>query len=864
MTSGRFLRYWLCPPEGLAGLISLRAAVLWCVGAFVMLIEWRTVRVFISSTFRDMQAERDYLVKVVFPELRERLERHRIHLVDIDLRWGVTRQQAENDRVLDFCLDQIRLCKPFFVGILGERYGWVPTKFPAEALTQYGWVQYQTSKSLTELEILYGVLNDPTMCDRALFYLRDPAFISQVSEEQRNIYCETPTEHEIQGQGLALARAEERKARLHDLKTRVRQWAKVRDASQIFDNYPCRWDSSHPVGQGQGRLVGLEAFGRHIIEHMQEAILAASELAKHLASVRTGKADELTEELGYHEAFIESRTQVYVGREHIHRQLLDYLSDARHQPLLLVGGSGSGKSAILARLCKTIMGRQEVRGDAQPLVVPHFVGASPRSTSVSHSLRRFCNELRTHFHLTERLRSGAGEDAPQEQPRPWQTPDNPSKLPETFRQMLHALPQDARVCFIVDGVNQFDEMGGGQEMHWLPRQLPLGVKIIVSCIEEASRSHKALQALRSTGTPELWVQPLTTAERLEIVSKVPSLSAKALDPSQTALLLANPATSNPLYLLVAIEELRGFGSFEKLNDKIRSFPAIEGEEGVNLLFGLVIKRLEQETENETVSTIMSLLASSRNGMSELELSEILTQRLSRQEAERRTGDMQIVLRQLRPYLLRRGNMIDFHHRALWKAVVHRYLNSDSLRVALDCVLGSFFLGKGLSSARMLSETPYHLTLAQAWDDLGGVMCDLRFIEARCLARSAHELRADYELALSRLPPDRAETAKVKAFEDFFHSNRAFLDESLCRPGDTNADPILQSGANWRSGPVRDAGRDLAQRASGRFWTSIAPPPLDNPLSTSTLATAGGPWRSVAMDARGRLAFSGAANGNVQV
>jgi len=33
---------------------------------------WKTVRIFISSTFRYMHAERDHLVKVVFPELRER------------------------------------------------------------------------------------------------------------------------------------------------------------------------------------------------------------------------------------------------------------------------------------------------------------------------------------------------------------------------------------------------------------------------------------------------------------------------------------------------------------------------------------------------------------------------------------------------------------------------------------------------------------------------------------------------------------------------------------------------------------------------------------------------------------------------
>ncbi len=33
---------------------------------------WKTVRVFISSTFRDMHAGRDHLVNVVFPELRTR------------------------------------------------------------------------------------------------------------------------------------------------------------------------------------------------------------------------------------------------------------------------------------------------------------------------------------------------------------------------------------------------------------------------------------------------------------------------------------------------------------------------------------------------------------------------------------------------------------------------------------------------------------------------------------------------------------------------------------------------------------------------------------------------------------------------
>ena len=57
--------------------------------------EWKEVRLFISSTFNDMHAERDYLVTEVFPELREWCEARRIRLTDIDLRWGVTSDDAE-------------------------------------------------------------------------------------------------------------------------------------------------------------------------------------------------------------------------------------------------------------------------------------------------------------------------------------------------------------------------------------------------------------------------------------------------------------------------------------------------------------------------------------------------------------------------------------------------------------------------------------------------------------------------------------------------------------------------------------------------------------------------------------------------
>ncbi|MEY2802296.1 MAG: hypothetical protein RL513_1881, partial [Pseudomonadota bacterium] len=55
----------------------------------------RSIRIFLSSTFRDFGEERDLLVRRVFPALRAKLRDRFVELVDVDLRWGITVQQAE-------------------------------------------------------------------------------------------------------------------------------------------------------------------------------------------------------------------------------------------------------------------------------------------------------------------------------------------------------------------------------------------------------------------------------------------------------------------------------------------------------------------------------------------------------------------------------------------------------------------------------------------------------------------------------------------------------------------------------------------------------------------------------------------------
>ena len=84
----------------------------------------RVIRVFVSSTFRDMQAERDELVLKIFPQLRRLCEERGVTWGEIDLRWGITEEQSQHGEVLPICLEEIRRCRPYFIGLLGERYGW--------------------------------------------------------------------------------------------------------------------------------------------------------------------------------------------------------------------------------------------------------------------------------------------------------------------------------------------------------------------------------------------------------------------------------------------------------------------------------------------------------------------------------------------------------------------------------------------------------------------------------------------------------------------------------------------------------------------------------------------------------------------
>lgn len=65
--------------------------------------------IFVSSTFKDMQAERDIIRQKVFPAINKAAGCHNDHIEFCDLRWGIdTLNQNEQEasiKIMNVCLN---------------------------------------------------------------------------------------------------------------------------------------------------------------------------------------------------------------------------------------------------------------------------------------------------------------------------------------------------------------------------------------------------------------------------------------------------------------------------------------------------------------------------------------------------------------------------------------------------------------------------------------------------------------------------------------------------------------------------------------------------------------------------------------
>lgn len=89
------------------------------------------IRVFVSSTFSDLVAERNALAENVWPELERYCRQRGFTFQAIDLRWGVPSEAGLDHRTMQICFEELHRAQetspePNFLILLGDKYGWRP------------------------------------------------------------------------------------------------------------------------------------------------------------------------------------------------------------------------------------------------------------------------------------------------------------------------------------------------------------------------------------------------------------------------------------------------------------------------------------------------------------------------------------------------------------------------------------------------------------------------------------------------------------------------------------------------------------------------------------------------------------------
>jgi tetratricopeptide (TPR) repeat protein len=612
---------------------------------FLSLAAQRQIRVFISSTFRDMYAEREELVKQVFPQLRKRCEQRGVTWTDVDLRWGVTDEQKTEGNVLPICLAEIERCQPYFIGVLGERYGPPVDRIHPDVLAREPWLTDHLDHSLTEMEILHGVLRNPAMAEHAFFYFRDPAYLDCLPENTNHADFRSENADQVE--------------KLGRLKARIRE-----------SGFPVRENYSDPKALGQLVLADFTV----LIDRLYPEGSQPSPLER----------DAMDQDF-----YAASRARAYIRRQ-ADFDTLDKHAAGEGYPLVVLGESGVGKSALLANWALEYR-----KNHPEELIVLHFVGSSPYSNDWAPMVRRIMLEFERRLGGREKI------------------PDQADALRLAFANALYKTAAKGRVVLVLDALNQLEDREGAQDLLWLPPELPVNVRLVVSTLPG-----KPLEEAKRRRWPTLTVEPLKPKERRELINVYLQQYTKNLKSDQVDRIADSGQAANPLFLRALLEELRLFGVHDELERRIDHYLAANT---IPELYDRILARYREDYERDRpglVQDAFCLVWASRRGLAETELLDLLgTHGQPLQQAI--WSPLHLAAEQL---FTNRLGLLAFGHNYIRQAVQETWMKAMDAQEASHRTLAGYFERLDIGP-RVADELPWQLKEGHEWGALSKLLVE---------------------------------------------------------------------------------------------------------------------------------------------
>lgn len=543
-------------------------------------LPWKTVRIFVSSTFADFQSERDVLVDEVVPVLRERAARMRVRVFDIDLRWGV----LEKAPPLPLCLRLVDESQ-IFVGFLGHRYGHAADIDTLSAdETTFAWAQQFRGRSVTELEFRRGFLttNYSTGIDtgstsgrhRGFVYVRDDQTLDTLPADVLGLFTSATPAQRAQVAALracftnpatpelakhvvpyhaAFDRVEETQTPggccrrvllkgLDDLKARLTDdlWGAIVEAAGDNAKLLNGKDAAVDVEGGDAEALpgGTEDSAPEADGDDGEDDVGDDDSDNGSDDGGDGDksdANELHQLCTNCEANVVDYVRHFVGRKYFVEEVETFCLQQGFGTLALCGRDGCGSTALLAKLAVELQRYHQTRNrtNARTFTCVYFPG---RTTTLKDILLDIAARLGTPL-------AAAGLDL--------------TEAGNKFLGVLRSRSESTRVTLFINDLDRVP-----QALEWLSAVGTLPCRLVFS-------AHCAKEAL---GCPAKDVPALRKEEAVEVIERTFRDFGKTVSPKQVRTLASKSDAGLPLYLSLACEEVRVHGVFETVDRKFASLP----------------------------------------------------------------------------------------------------------------------------------------------------------------------------------------------------------------------------------------------------------------------------------------------------
>ena len=731
---------------------------------------YRIFRIFVSSTFTDLQDERNALQSEVFPALKKFCAENGCQFQAIDLRWGIGEEASLDQRTMRICLEELSRCqrtspKPNFILLLGDRYGWrpLPEVIPAREFEQiFELVPNDGERNLLatwykrddnavppvyELQPRTGEFVDISVWEKVERKIRSSLIrvVNKLNIDPGELvkYTASATEQEIINGALSVESAREH---VFCFFRTVEDLPRDRSADDFVDMQ----DNGKPDPEARELINDLK---ERLADH-----LPAKNIHKYLAKwtgtgITTGHIEQmckdvarslkkviqseiehikakpyLEKEIEDHESFGNEKSRFFVGRSSMLKNISEYLLGANPHPLGIYGEGGSGKSALTAFALV-----QACREHPREEIIYRFIGVTPNSSDGRALLEDLCRQISLSYGQASAL------------------PTSYEELAEEFPKHLALATADHPLILFLDALDQLTSAHNAHSLAWLPEKLPEFVRLVVT-----TRPGEFLVPLKHKLPEDNLIElgPMSLEEGEVLLNYWLREAGRTLQDFQRREIIEKFSNCSwPIYLKLTFEEARLWKSYSE------EIALSRGKEGI--IVDNLFKRLEADHGKMLISRSLGYITATRemNGLAEDELLDILSadkeflsdfqSRAKHDLPEPRlpVAVWALLYFDMEPYLTGKSHegitLLTFFHREMGEVARGKYLAQTEINY--HKALADYFLSKAdpevdpgkserkrtwKGNPRALSELPYHLCCAERWDDLFETLVDFQFLEQK--------------------------------------------------------------------------------------------------------------------------------------